>query len=88
MKQALFKTIALAGLLHPVLSMADAEGDQFFEKQVRPILVQRCQECHGEKKQKGGLRTDSLAHLKSGGDTGPALVPGDPEKSPIVEAVR
>jgi hypothetical protein len=88
MKGVLFKRIAVLWVILPVCSHADSAGNQFFEKQVRPILIQRCNECHGEKKQKGGLRTDSLAHLKSGGDTGPALVPGAPEKSPLIEAVR
>jgi len=60
----------------------------FFEKEVRPILANRCYECHGEKKQKGGLRVDALGYLKTGGDTGPALVPGEPEQSPLIEAIR
>lgn len=61
---------------------------KFFENDVRPILVKRCFDCHGEKKQKGGLRMDHIGYLKSGGDTGPALLPGDPEKSPMIEAIR
>jgi len=60
----------------------------FFEKEVRPILAKRCHECHGEKKQKGGLRADHIGYLKSGGDTGPALVPGKPDESAMIEAVR
>jgi hypothetical protein len=50
----------------------------FFEKDVRPILVKRCFECHSNTKQKGGLRVDHIGYLKSGGDTGPAVVPGEP----------
>lgn len=61
---------------------------KFFETEVRPILANRCFECHGEKKQKGGLRVDDIAFLKAGGDNGPALVPGKPEESPLIEAVR
>jgi hypothetical protein len=64
------------------------EAAKFFEAAVRPILANRCYECHGDKKQKGGLRMDGLAYLKTGGDTGPALVPGNPDKSPMIEAVR
>ena len=60
---------------------------QFFEKEVRPVLVKRCYECHSGTKQKGGLRVDHIGYLKSGGDTGPALVPGSPENSPLLEAV-
>lgn len=64
------------------------ETAKFFEAAVRPILANRCYECHGDKKQKGGLRMDGLVYLKTGGDTGPALVPGNPDKSPMIEAVR
>ena len=60
----------------------------FFEKEVRPILAKRCHDCHGEKKQKGGLRVDHIGYLKSGGDTGPSLVPGKPDESAMIEAVR
>ncbi len=61
---------------------------KFFENEVRPLLAKRCFDCHGEKKQKGGLRVDHIGYLKTGGDTGPAIVPGEPEKSPLIEAVR
>jgi len=67
---------------------AQREGAKFFENEVRPILAQHCFECHGEKKQKGGLRVDHIGYLKTGGDTGPALVPGKPEESPMIEAVH
>jgi hypothetical protein len=60
----------------------------FFESKVRPLLVQRCYECHGEKKQKGGLRLDSRAGWQKGGDTGPALTPGKPDESLLIKAVR
>ena len=61
--------------------------DEFFEKQVRPILVERCQSCHGDQKQKGGLRLTSREMLLRGGDTGPAVLPGKPEESLLVQAV-
>jgi hypothetical protein len=61
---------------------------KFFETEVRPILANRCFECHGAEKQKGGLRVDDIGYLKAGGDNGPALVPGKPEESPLIEAVR
>lgn len=64
---------------------ADAE---FFENRVRPVLVEHCQKCHGEKKQKGGLRLDSRTALFAGGDQGTALVPGQPDESLLIEAVR
>ncbi|MDX2037183.1 MAG: PSD1 and planctomycete cytochrome C domain-containing protein [Isosphaeraceae bacterium] len=59
-----------------------------FEKEVRPILVARCLGCHGPEKQKGGLRLDSRAAVMSGGDSGPAVVPGSLEESRLVEAIR
>ena len=59
----------------------------FFESKVRPLLVERCYECHSEKKQKGGLRLDSQPGWQAGGDTGTVIVPGDSEKSLLVAAI-
>src|SRR5436305_469683 len=61
---------------------------QFFESKIRPLLVESCFKCHADKKQRGGLRVDSLSALLEGGDQGPALVPGEPEKSLLIKAVR
>ncbi|WP_020473342.1 PSD1 and planctomycete cytochrome C domain-containing protein [Zavarzinella formosa] len=61
---------------------------EFFEKKVRPLLVTHCVGCHGEKKQQGGLRLDSREAALKGGDTGPAFVAKEPEKSLIVQAVN
>jgi hypothetical protein len=61
---------------------------QFFETKVRPVLVENCFKCHSDKKQRGGLRVDSLAAILQGGDQGPALVPGAPEKSLLIKAIR
>jgi hypothetical protein len=66
---------------------ADVAGFEFFEKKVRPILVERCYACHGEEKQKGGLRLDHRAGALHGGDSGPVLVPGEPEKSLLARAL-
>src|SRR5688572_17897840 len=65
---------------------ADAE---FFESKIRPLLVNRCHECHSAsaKKLKGGLRLDSREGVLKGGETGPAIVPGEPGKSRLIEAV-
>ena len=60
----------------------------FFEKKIRPILVEHCQDCHGEKKQKSGLRVDSLQALLSGGESGPSLVPGKPDESLLVRVLE
>src|SRR5205085_6970952 len=67
---------------------AEAGGEEFFEKQVRPLLAERCQKCHGDAKPKGGLRLTSRAAVLRGGDTGPAAVAGKPDMSLLVQAVR
>src|SRR5262245_1160344 len=62
---------------------------EFFEKKIRPVLVEHCYRCHGpEKKPKAQLRLDSRAALVKGGESGPAIVPGEPDKSLLVKAVR
>ena len=63
---------------------------EFFEKRIRPLLVQNCYKCHSTKakKLKGGLRLDYRAGVLKGGDSGPALQPGKPEMSRLVEAIN
>src|SRR5947207_15974630 len=70
-----------------VFSAADRE---FFERKVRPLLSQHCYQCHSTKakKQRGGLLLDSSARLSKGGDSGPVIVPGQPDNSPLIRAVR
>ncbi|MBC7817729.1 MAG: PSD1 domain-containing protein [Planctomycetaceae bacterium] len=65
-----------------------AEQLRFFETNVRPVLVEHCQKCHGDKKQWGGLRLDSREALMRGGDTGAVIVPGKPKESLLIRAVR
>jgi len=60
----------------------------FFESKVRPILVRRCQKCHGSQKREGGLRLDVKSGWEDGGDRGSAILPGKPEESLLVKAVR
>jgi cytochrome c553 len=60
---------------------------EFFEKKIRPLFAENCYACHGDKKQRAGLRLDTLAGLKKGGDRGPAIVPGEPDKSLLLHAV-
>ncbi len=64
------------------------EQIEFFEKKVRPVLVEHCYSCHAEKKDKGGLRLDTRDATLKGGDSGPALVPGKPDDSLLIKAVR
>ena len=65
-----------------------AEQLRFFETNVRPVLVENCQKCHGDKKQWGGLRLDSREALMRGGDSGAVIVPGKPKESLLIRAVR
>jgi mono/diheme cytochrome c family protein len=65
-----------------------AAQEEFFETKVRPILADNCLQCHGAEKHKGGLRLDVRAAMLKGGDTGPAVVPGKPGESPLIEAIR
>jgi mono/diheme cytochrome c family protein len=87
----MFRLPLLAGslLLFPgaVRALTPEQAD-FVEKRVRPLLVEKCVRCHGPTKQKAGLRLDSRAGALAGGDNGPALQPGDPDKSLLIQAVR
>ena len=66
------------------------EAADFFEQHVRPLLIRRCYECHSEqlKKRRGGLALDSKEGWLKGGSRGPAIVPGNPEESLLIQAVR
>ena len=66
------------------------EGVEFFEKKVRPVLVKHCYSCHSAdvKKVKGEYRLDTRDAVLKGGASGPSVVPGDPAKSLLVQAVR
>ncbi len=75
-------------LLGAAAMAADVDSIAFFETKIRPLLADRCIECHGEKKQKGGLRLDSRAAWQKGGDSGAAIVPGDVDGSLLIKAVR
>ncbi|HQU45043.1 MAG: hypothetical protein B7Z73_08010 [Planctomycetia bacterium 21-64-5] len=78
----------LAG--HATFAAAPSAAElEFFEKRVRPVLVEHCFECHGgEKATKGGLRLDAREGWAAGGDSGPAVVPGKPDESLLIQAVR
>src|SRR5579859_6066462 len=81
--------VAVIGL-QPSWSAAESPtaAAEFFEKKVRPILVEKCHRCHGRELQKGGLRLDSRAGLLKGGESGPVVNPGHPEKSELVRAIN
>lgn len=66
-----------------------AADEEFFEQTVRPILVERCQRCHGRDGQaEGGLRLTSRAAILAGGESGPAAVPGKPAESTLLRAIN
>src|SRR5262245_6181651 len=69
---------------------ADDAGMEFFEKKVRPVLTEHCYKCHSAEaaKLKGGLLLDTRDGLRKGGESGPAVVPGKPEQSLLIKAVR
>jgi mono/diheme cytochrome c family protein len=61
---------------------------EHFEKRVRPLFIERCHKCHASEKAKGGLRLDSAEAIRRGGESGPVLVPGKPEESRLIQAIR
>jgi mono/diheme cytochrome c family protein/cytochrome c553 len=61
---------------------------EFFEKRIRPLLADNCSQCHGPEKQRGGLVLTSRGGALKGGDRGPAVVPGKPDESRLIRAVR
>jgi hypothetical protein len=67
---------------------ADDSRDAFFELKIRPVLTSTCVPCHGGKKTESGLNLRSREALVKGGDRGPALVPGDPDHSLLMQAIR
>ncbi len=82
---------AWVGLACPAGSAADdPAGVEFFEMNVRPLLVKHCYSCHSHAggKMRGGLALDSRSGWEKGGDSGPAVVPGKPDKSLLIQAVK
>jgi Protein of unknown function (DUF1553)/Protein of unknown function (DUF1549)/Planctomycete cytochrome C len=84
---------AAAGEEKPAVPTTDARGIEFFEKKIRPILVEHCYQCHSTdaqavKKLKAGLFVDSRNGLLKGGDSGPAVVAGKSAESLLIKALR
>lgn len=73
----------LALSLHSVVA-----NEAFFESKIRPLLVTHCYECHSGEKTKGGLALDTRAGWEKGGTSGPAILPGKPDESLLIKAVR
>ncbi|WZP00306.1 PSD1 and planctomycete cytochrome C domain-containing protein [Isosphaeraceae bacterium EP7] len=77
----------VASLQVSLLAQAAADSESF-EKEIRPLLLENCAKCHGADKQQGGLRLDTRQAFMNGGDSGPAVIGGQPDESLLLEAVR
>src|SRR5437868_5229864 len=83
--------LAFGLLAWPCLAFAaDADvGKVFFESKIRPVLIEQCYQCHSAGgKQRGDLRLDTREALRKGGEHGPAIVPGKPNDSLLIKALR
>jgi hypothetical protein len=98
MKRTLLVLACCGACLGPAAPLATAQGpkgrgglsaaETLFETKIRPVLAGNCLKCHGGRKVRGGLRLDGRAALLLGGRHGPAVVPGAPEKSLLIQALR
>ena len=88
----LFSILAvfIASSWHFSADAVGAEDFDFFEQEIRPLLIEHCYECHGPKPSEieGGLRLSSRAAILRGGDSGPAAHSADPNESLLIRAVR
>ena len=85
------RLLAAAALMVRLLAgpvRAQDEGLAFFEKEIRPVLRRECWDCHRTGQASGSLALDSRDGWKTGGDSGPAIVPGEPDKSLLLKAIR
>lgn len=85
---SLLATMVGLGATLPGADVSAQSSTEFFETRVRPVLAEKCAECHSEQRRRGGLRVSSLADLLAGGRSGPAIVPGDPDGSLLIQVVR
>ena len=69
------------------LAGAQEDGPAFFETNIRPLFARQCQACHSTAAGMSGLRIDSRENLVKGGTRGPAVVPGKPSESLLMNAV-
>jgi Planctomycete cytochrome C len=81
--------IALVADASPVTADgATDDPESFFELKVYPVLAATCLKWHGAVKASSGLRLDSRAAMLSVGESGPAVLPGEPDKSPLMQTIR
>ena len=89
----LFSLLWLSATAMRAEQPTDEKALEFFESRIRPVLVEHCYACHSAEAQKAGklkgeLQLDTRTGIRQGGETGPAVVPGDIESSQLVEAIR
>ena len=80
--------IGLFVILSLPVNADQGDANAFFETTIRPLIVGKCQSCHGAQKAKGGLRLTDRDSILKGGDSGPAVVPNDPAGSRLIHAVH
>lgn len=86
---AVFTLVSLASLSSAwAEQVAAPQSVEFFEREIRPLLLESCQKCHGGEKQEGDLRLDSRGALLRGGENGSVIAVGDPDKSLLIAAVE
>jgi hypothetical protein len=81
-------TCSMLLLVLPAAALGQSADEAFFEAKIRPVLAETCFKCHGGAKTSHDLRVDSRAALLRGGENGPALKPGDPDRSLLMQALR
>jgi hypothetical protein len=91
--RAFFAFVELCGLMLEATASAESPELAFFESKIRPVMVEKCYDCHSAEakakgKLKGGLYMDTREGLLVGGETGPALVAGKPAESLLLQAMR
>jgi len=85
---ALLATVSLLAIGAAYGQESSLDRDTFFELKIRPVLAATCFKCHGGEKVDHGLRVDSREALAKGGDSAPAIIPGEPDKSLLIQAIR
>ncbi len=89
LKQVLLTCVAVVFLTAQPSAAAPTPAQvEFFEKSIRPVLAAECYECHSSAKKKGGLALDTRDVLLKGGESGPTIVPGQPDSSLLLQALR
>ncbi len=78
----------LTALLAPVLAASDKADQKFFDSKVAPILTKRCLPCHDTGLDNGGISFRDRSSLLKGGKRGPSIVPGKPEASVMIQALK